>query len=343
MIFIPRHPRGILYTDICASRYTVDNVMDGFLYDNLIIAVVRGGAGEFSSRSLSAGAAMIRAFADNATILDVYIDKDGVWHLAGVPRMQGDIINRANVIVSTIPAASAYRDDIFDSSIIDMLPTVGTGTAGSALLSRVPNLYSSLGDAHVRTPRMRVYHNDGPDGWAGMANDIFRSLPLPVVMRPVLDEFPDETPNMPITDFEGIFSVLHTYGANPYFEGIVAEEYVKGKRVTVYVIDGFRGEASYIVPPVYTFEVDMATSASLSIAESRYAQETARMAYDALDINGFARFDMVVGPSGAYVLGVYTIPDISASSPIHRALEGVGTDGKKLMIHLVNRALEKHL
>lgn len=316
--------------------------MDGFLHDNLIIAVIRGGAGEYSSRSLSAGSAIVRALEDVATILDIFVDTDGVWHIAGVPKKQGDIVNRADLVISAIPVARAYRDDVFHSGIFDVIPSIGTGHAEEALLARVPHLYETLRIGGVKTPRMKVYHADGPDGWSGMAEDIFRSMPLPVVMRPALDEFPDEEPNQPIKDFDGIFRVLHTYGANPQFEGIVAEEYVRGKRVTVYVIDGFRGEASYVVPPVYTFDVDEQTQASLSLAESRYAQETARMAYDALDINGFARFDMVVGPSGAYVLGVYSVPDISASSPIHRALERVGADGKKLMIHMVNRALDMH-
>jgi len=320
-----------------------ESVMDDFLHDNLIIAVVRGGRGEFISRSLSAGSAIVRTLADVATILDVFVDSAGVWHIAGVPKKQGDIVNRAHVLISTIPVAEAYREDTFHSSICDIVPSLGTGSVEVALLARVPCLYDTLGRGGVRTPRMRVYHDDGPDGWGGVASDIFRTLPLPVVMRPVLDEFPDEVPNAPIKDYDGIFSVLHTYGANSHFEGIVAEEYVRGKRVTVYVIDGFRGEASYVVPPVYTFEVEANMSVPVSIAESRYAQETARMAYDALDINGFARFDMVLGPSGAYVLGVYTVPDISASSPIHRALESVGTDSKKLMIHMVNRALERHL
>ncbi|NTV44238.1 MAG: hypothetical protein HGA67_00905 [Candidatus Yonathbacteria bacterium] len=311
--------------------------------DNIVIAVVRGGKGEFASRSLSAGSAMIKILRDAADVLDVFIDKEGVWHLSGVPRRQADIMDRTDVIVSVIPQASAFRDDVFHSGLLNQIPSIGTGTASGALLSRIPQLYDALGRGGVKTPPMKVYHADGPEGWTGLADDISRNFRMPIVLRPALDEFPDEAPVSPVTEQDGVFRVLHTYGSNPYFEGIVAEEYVYGKRITVYVIDGFRGEASYIVLPVYTFDVDAKMSAPLSIAESRYAQETARMAYDALDIDGFARFDMVMGPSGAYVLGVYTVPDISPASPIHRALAAVGSGEKDLVVHMVNRALAQHL
>ena len=313
--------------------------------DRIIIGVVRGGKGYLAPRSLSAGSSILKSLRDSATVLDIFIDDQGVWHLAGVPRHQAEIIDHTDVIISVIPQATAFRDDMFHSGIFEHVPSVGMGTASSALLARIPALYEALERGGVRTPRSRVIDATrfaDRDGRQDLVQEIFRAFPLPVVLRPVLDEMPDEMPVEPIKDFEGIRRVLDMYGEDVLHEGLVVEEYARGKRLTVFIVDGLRGEASYVVPPVPTF-IAQGDRTPVSTAESQTAQGVARMAYDALDINGFARIDMVLGSGGVIVIGVYTMPDISEWSPIHEALAGVGVAEKELLTHLVARALDAKL
>ena len=206
------------------------------------------------------------------------------------------------------------------------IPYTGSGVLASALamhkiMSKKFFLYES-----IPTPRFEVFQRkeikkDHPKKI---------SLPLPVVVKPARE---GSTIGVSIVQKEEELGPA-LKEAGEYDEEILVEEFMKGKEITVGILDdiplpiieivpksGFydyhskytKGETQYILP------------ARISREKYLYAQEISFKAFQTLGCSGVARVDLMTnGDENPFVIDVNTMPGMTETSLLPKAASYAG-------------------
>jgi D-alanine-D-alanine ligase len=186
---------------------------------------------------------------------------------------------------------------------------------------------------------------------AEMAQTVFSQFGPPYVVKPASEgagrgiriaahllELPD-----------AIGDVIDAFGA------AIIEEYIRGHEASVAVIQDFRNEDFYVLPPAHVrrengfVTSEMHESGTLSHAvpspfshvQKLSLADIARRAHQALDLGHYSRADMIVTPAGAYVLELNTVPGLYPGASMPVMLEAVGSSVTEFLEHAIHLALGK--
>ena len=137
--------------------------------------------------------------------------------------------------------------------------------------------------------------------------------------------------------------------------GVLVEEFIKGTEVTVGVVENFRGEALYLLPPVEIvppltslfFDTNAKYNGQTSeIVPGRFSkvhtQELMRQAgrmHEALGLRQYSRSDFILSPKGIYFLETNTLPGLTEHSLLPKSLQAVGVSLTEFLSHVVDTAL----
>jgi D-alanine-D-alanine ligase len=137
-------------------------------------------------------------------------------------------------------------------------------------------------------------------------------------------------------------------------DSVVVEPYIRGHDASVYVIDGFRGQEHYTLPPVKAVIGDIDThiteghkldEASLAQCPAPFSYEVKKKLEDAarevhkqLKLAHYSKVDFRVTPNGVYVIEANAHPNIGASSMLGSALDVVGSSLGDFYHHIIDRA-----
>jgi D-alanine-D-alanine ligase len=206
------------------------------------------------------------------------------------------------------------------------IPYTGSGVLASALamhkiMSKKFFLYES-----IPTPRFEVFQREE------IKRDLPKkiSLPLPVVVKPARE---GSTIGVSIVQKEEELGPA-LKEAGEYDEEILVEEFMKGKEITVGILEdiplpiieivpksGFydyhskytKGETQYILP------------ARISREKYLYAQEISLKAFQTLGCSGVARVDLMTdGDENPFVIDVNTMPGMTETSLLPKAASYAG-------------------
>ena len=68
------------------------------------IGILRGGAGEHYENSLTKGGNVISYVLENLSdkykVVDIFIDRDNVWHIGGIPVEPTDLMHRVDIVLN---------------------------------------------------------------------------------------------------------------------------------------------------------------------------------------------------------------------------------------------------
>jgi D-alanine-D-alanine ligase len=206
------------------------------------------------------------------------------------------------------------------------IPYTGSGVLASALamhkiMSKKFFLYES-----IPTPRFEVFQREE------IKKDLPKkiSLPLPVIVKPARE---GSTIGVSIVQKEEELGPA-LKEAGEYDEEILVEEFMKGKEITVGILEdiplpiieivpksGFydyhskytKGETQYILP------------ARISREKYLYAQEISLKAFQTLGCSGVARVDLMTdGDENPFVIDVNTMPGMTETSLLPKAASYAG-------------------
>jgi len=134
-------------------------------------------------------------------------------------------------------------------------------------------------------------------------------------------------------------------------ERIIIEEYIRGREVTVGILDEKALPVIEIIPKKRFFDyeakyqagmTDYVVPAELEDEIAQNIQETALSAHKLLGCYGCSRVDMILSNDDIpFVLEVNTIPGLTATSLLPKAAKVVGIDFFELCIKLIQLAYEK--
>ncbi len=303
-----------------------------------IVGVLRGGTSNEYDLSLKTGTALLNALPeDDYNVRDIFIDKRGVWHSRGMPTDPLRALQQVDVVLNGLHGGVGE-----DGTVTRVLHRAGVPYAGSNPLS------SSLSYNKIRArdrfqaegllvPQGVVFTLDDERDTAQMARHVFSRFGPPYVVKP-----PTEGASygiqiaLTIVDLPDVLAhILDAYGA------VLIEEYVIGEEATVGLIEDFRAEELYALPPAEVEYPDGArhilhshhqegllrhtVPSSFEHSEKQALIQAARQAHRSLGLNHFSRADFILTNRGPYLLEINALPGLYEGAAFPPMLESVGS------------------
>ncbi len=315
-----------------------------------IVGVLRGGTSSEYNFSLETGNAILSALPEEKyETRDILVDKSGMWHLRGMPSDPSRCLSQVDVVLNALHGGVGV-----DGTVQRMLQRAGVPYAGSRALSSGLALNKIrarevLQGADILMPRAVSFSLDNDMNTQEMAEAVFASFGPPYVVK-APSEGSSRGIRIALTIIElpdSIGDVLDEYGA------VLIEEYLIGDHATVGLIEDFRGETLYALPPVYISLPDDAyfhdpyhesapsnysVPSHFTHAQKKMIAELARSAHDALKLAHYYDADFVITRHGPYLLEVNTSPHLHKRSAFPHMLEAVGSSAREFLEHAISLA-----
>lgn len=290
------------------------------------IAVLRGGPSAHYDSSLKSGEFVLTHLRKEPQIyrpIDVFISKDGVWHVQGVSREPHEVLRHVDLVWNALHGD--YGEDGVLGRLLSNLnvPHTGSTTFGLAISSN-KDLSKKIYERHgLLTPKHETLL-----GHVSMDElvRIFRTYLHPVVVKSVKSRGSGETRKA------HSFLELQDAVADAFrhAERVLVEEHVSGEEASCGVIEGFRKDKLYsLIPEPNDFKLDT----------HKQIEAMSRLAHHSLGLRHYSSSDFVVTPKGrVYILGTNALPDISPNTNLHKSLSAVGITDEEFVNHIISLA-----
>lgn len=314
-----------------------------------VVAVLRGGPSSEYDVSLKTGAAVLSELnKDKYDARDVFISRDGQWHLRGIPATPEKALRGVDVAFNALHGE--YGEDGRVSHLLETLrvPYSGSNPSASAVAFNKHHTKEALRRVGVKTPLSRLV--SPTDDIEKTSFELFRSFPMPAVIKPVIGGSSVGT-----TIAKDIFSLQsgleHAFTVAPK---ALVEEFIRGREATVGIIDHFRGDRAYALLPVeiiphhespffdyeakYSGKSQEICPGNFSRDEKTHLMQAARAAHLELGLSHYSRSDFIVSKRGIYFLEVNTLPGLTKESLLPKALQAIGAKFSDFLDHVLNLA-----
>ncbi len=319
-----------------------------------VVGVLRGGASSQYALSLKSGAAILSALPeDKYDTRDIFVDPHGVWHLHGTPATPARALAQIDVVLNAMHGGAGE-----DGTVARILERAGVPYAlsqpsAAALSMHKVRARAALAHDNIRVPQGTSFSLDDNLSTADMARAVFAQFPPPYIVKPPMGgaghgiRFARTLIELP----DAIGYVLDASGA------ALIEEYVHGHEATVALIESFRNEDLYALPPAHVLAGDGMQHAAFglpdmvepehripsdfSFEEKQMLMEAARAAHRTLGARHFSRTDLMMTPRAIYVLEVNTVPSLYPNAALPVMLDTVGSSVGEFAEHLIRLALDR--
>jgi len=327
----------------------------GIMARRIKVGVVRGGPSAEHDVSMGTGAAVLRAITDKLEDsyepVDVLIGKDGTWIIAGQEVSPQDCHRHFDIAWNALHGT--YGEDGKIQSLFEAfgMPFTGTRSLGSAIGMNKILTKKILKDAGVKSPYWKeIASKDVKNDPAEVAQALFTSFLLPAVVKPAQS---GSSVGVAIVRTKDEILMALTEAAK-HGDVILVEEFIPGIEATCGVIDGFRGQELYALPPIeivpkndffdyeakYAGKSEEIVPARFPLATKREIENLAKAVHKILQLRHYSRTDFIIHPRrGIYVLETKTLPGMADESLIPKALRAVGSDIHELVDHVIKLEL----
>ena len=316
------------------------------------VGILRGGTSSEYDLSLKSGAAMLAALPEERyDVRDIFIDKRGYWHLRGAPVDAARALSQIDVVLNALHGGVGE-----DGTVQRILERAGVPYAGarpqaaSLSLNKI-RAREALQQAGIRMPRAISFTLNNALSTGEMSHLVFSQFGPPYVVKP-----PQEGASMGIRFATTLLElpdllgdVLDAYGA------ALVEEYIRGEEASVGIIEDFRGEELYVLPPAHVVVPDGVgfqefahhqegslrhnVPSNFTQAEKQAIADLARAAHRALGMSHFSRADVILTPRTVYLLEVNAIPGLYPGASFPPMLESVGSSVPEFLQHAIKLAM----
>ena len=313
-----------------------------------IVGVLRGGTSSEYPLSLKTGAAIISALPEERyETRDILIDREGMWHLRGMPSTPARALTQVDVVLNALHGG--IGEDGTVQRILDRtgIPYAGSRAHSAGLSLNKIRAREVLHNVGILMPRAVSFNIQNQMDTREMADVVFSSFGPPYLVKP-----PSEGSSRGIRYAatiialpETVADVLDDYGS------ALVEEYVRGEHATIGIIENFRGEDVYTLPPAH---IELAEGSlyydphaegereDRHIVPSHFSHEMknliadiARRAHRALKLAHFSDADFVVTRRGPYLLETNASPMLHERAAFPRMLEAVGSSLREFLEHII--------
>lgn len=304
---------------------------------------MRGGPSAHYDVSMQTGAAVLAAIRTKLQeiydAIDVHIDRQGIWRIDGREVQPREAAHRFDIAWNAL--RGAYGEDGKVQSLLEAhgIPFTGSGSLGSAIGMNKALTKKILKDNGIKSPYWKeIPSKEAAHDYSAAAHKIFTTFLMPAVVKPA-------------TSGSSIgVSIVRTPAeieralieAAKHSDLILIEEFIPGIEATCGVIEGFRGQELYALPPVEIRPDQQHVVPTDALpADIKYElEELAKGIHRLLGLRHYSRTDFIVHPRrGIYTLETNTLPGMTKESLLPKALRAVGSDIHELIDHIVRREL----
>jgi D-alanine-D-alanine ligase len=332
--------------------------------ENLRVGVLRGGPSNEYDVSLKTGKTLLDILnEEDYKAVDILITKDGVWHVGGMEVDPVDIGEYVDLVWSGMHGN--FGEDGQAQEILERaeVPFVGSNSFSSYLTFHKQKTKDRLNTLGIKSPKgllledLKVEEKD-------------RDNLVHELMRTVLHEI-HGGPWVVKPNSGG--SSLMTFKANTHedlnkkfhemldggVESILVEEFIRGKEATCGVIDGFRYEDVYTLPPTeirkqedsvwgyaakYDGTVEEICPGNFTPEERHQLEHLANLLHREFDLEGYSRSDFIISTKGdIYVLEINSLPGLTPTSLFPKSIDAIGSNLNEFVNHMVEHTLKKHI
>ena len=320
------------------------------------VGVLRGGPSSEYEVSLKTGGAILSALREHGSEIyhpiDIFIDQKGTWHIDGIALKPEQALHRVDVIFNALHGA--YGEDGKVQGFLEMhnIPFTGSGALASAMGMNKTMANQILARHGIKIPLSReilsVDIRQNPDA---IARELFTTFPIPAVIKPVSGGSSHGI--SVVRKHVDIASAL--LKAAEHDRAVLVQEFISGIEATCGVIENFRNETLYALPPVeirpegeffdydakYKGKSKEIVPATFSHQLKKDIETLSRTVHNALGLRHYSRSDFIIHPRrGIYFLEVNTLPGLTEESLIPKALRAVGSTLHQLADHLIRLSLK---
>lgn len=293
---------------------------------------------------------MLDALHGEHEVRDILIDKRGVWHSRGIPMSPMRALAQVDVVLNGLHGGVGE-----DGTVARLLDKAGVPYAGSrpfqsALSLNKIRAREILQHAGIRMPRGAWFSLNDDANTAEMARLAFSRFPPPYIIKP-----PFEGASYGITVARHLVDLPDAIGdALDRYGAVLVEEYIRGREATVGLIENFRREQLYALPPariilpqgwrmVHSSHHEEASlhhfvPSDFNDEQKKYLMDTARTAHLTLGLNHFSRADFIVTPRATYLLEINALPGLYEGAAFPKMLDAVGVSMGDFLDHAIQLA-----
>lgn len=314
------------------------------------IAVLRGGPSNEFDVSLKTGATVLQHLpAEKYDPRDIFIDRAGTWHVRGFPVEPARAIENTDCVINALHGA--YGEDGQIQKLLDTfsVPYTGSGALASALGMHKVRTKERARAVNIPTALHVVLHKD--DASPTKILSLFREFPQPSVIKPA-----QSGSSVGVTfacSYDDFFEGIQR--AHEHSDDALIEEHIPGVEATCGVIDRFRNEEHYALPPIEIipkgatfFNYDAKYGGmSQELCPARFDNTIkekllhySRAIHRELGLRHYSRADFIIAPSGTpYFLETNTLPGLTPESLLPKGLACIGSRLDEFLDHLVTLAI----
>ncbi len=310
------------------------------------IAVLRGGPHGYE-QSLKTGALILNNLSsDRYHVRDILVSKDGSVHVNGVPSQPSRIFQSLDGVVSSLGGESS---DLERQLTAFGIPHTGAGAFSRGLSSRPHMARTHARHIGIHAPEAHVLRTE--KNLYKEINALIVSAPFPLLALPLQSERivrPRVTRH-----FEELLHAAYDFAEHAPM--IFIEPYRSGRYVSIGVIEGFRNERLYVLPPVEISNIGhVAGNESgqvmpviypverIGLPVKRDLMRMARTLHQAFGNRLASLFDFRIGDDGTIdFLYLHASPLFASHGAFPVALEAVGVGVDTFLDHIVDMTLAR--
>lgn len=304
------------------------------------VGVLRGGDEEHFDLSLREGSEAFNFILENLahkyTPVDIFIDKDGIWHARGVPVFLSDIPQKIDVVWNTAHNSLGQMLRNFNIPVFDAGHNSSfLGINNPVLQNHIKNMGGTM-PRYILLPTFQEDFDGDKKLYAQIkAKEVFHKFGSPWVIKSFSKEsgvgihvaktFPEL-----ISAIEDMID--HSTGS------ILIEELVLGKAVSTHSLKGFRGEDYYNFPLLDIKTDHLFALNHFSDKEKEDLFSFTKNLHKSLDNNThYLKIDYVIKPNGkVYVTGTSFSPDFRQNSHLEKSVLAVGSKIHYVFEHILD-------
>lgn len=307
-----------------------------------VVGVLRGGPSHAHESSLKSGHAILSHLPSERFIAhDVYIDQQGIWHDRGLPTIPGRVLPTIDVAIIALHGGYGQSGEV--QKVLEQfgVPYTGADSFHSFHASHKVLAKEQAVRAGIRTPR---YHfADRSDSAERLAREAVRSFLQPVVVKPV------GVGSSASVSFVSGYKPVHDAISSLFAEGargVLVEEHIQGREVSIGIVEGLRGEELYALPPMEVTPSEDRPQISLARLSHPLIDELTahtRTMHRALGQKHYSCSDFIVSDKGIYFIKTNPAAAVgmTGESRMSASLAAVGVQFKDFLEHTIDRALAK--
>ena len=313
-----------------------------------IVGVLRGGTSNEYDSSLKTGAVMLAALPEEKyETRDIFIDKNGYWHVRGIPSEPSRALAQVDVILNGLHGGVGE-----DGSVQRILDQHGVAYAGSRAFASALSHNKSKAQEVARSAGILVPHSvtfmvQSSATTGEMARAVFEIFGPPYIVKP-----PFEGSSRGIVLAQTIVELPDALGETlDRFGSALVQEFISGEDARVGVIEGFRDQELYALPPAHMLRpagkrfIDSAAReeglvrhvvpSNFSDAEKRSLEEAAKRAHKALGLSHYSRTDFILSRGKPYLLEITGLPGLYEGAALPQMLGAVGSSVPEFLEHAI--------